>query len=67
MWNNPAVQANCRTLAERGIEMIGPESGRLACGTEGPGRMSEPQKILDAVAAHLLATPPKKSAGGERP
>jgi phosphopantothenoylcysteine decarboxylase/phosphopantothenate--cysteine ligase len=67
MWNHPAVQANCRTLAERGLEMIGPETGRLACGTEGPGRMSEPQKILDAVSARLLAGPPKKAAGDKRP
>jgi phosphopantothenoylcysteine decarboxylase/phosphopantothenate--cysteine ligase len=61
MWANPAVQANCRTLTERGVELIGPETGRLACGTAGPGRMSEPEEIVSAVAARLLAAPPKRA------
>ena len=46
MWTNPAVQQNIKTLAGRRIEMIGPEKGRLACGTEGVGRLSEPQDII---------------------
>jgi phosphopantothenoylcysteine synthetase/decarboxylase len=49
MWNNPAVKKNIKTLSRTGIEMIGPRRGRLACGTEGVGRMAEPQEILDAV------------------
>jgi phosphopantothenoylcysteine decarboxylase/phosphopantothenate--cysteine ligase len=49
MWENPAVQANVETLTKRGVQWIGPASGRLACGTEGIGRMSEPQDILDAI------------------
>jgi phosphopantothenoylcysteine decarboxylase/phosphopantothenate--cysteine ligase len=49
MWENPAVQANVETLKNRGVQWIGPASGRLACGTEGVGRMSEPQDIMEAV------------------
>lgn len=49
MWANPAVRHNVRTLEERGFKFIGPEEGRLACGTEGIGRMSEPQDILSAI------------------
>lgn len=49
MWANPAVQHNVKTLQERGFQFIGPEEGRLACGTEGIGRMSEPQQIIEAI------------------
>jgi phosphopantothenoylcysteine decarboxylase/phosphopantothenate--cysteine ligase len=49
MWNHPAVQVNVETLRKRGVHLVGPETGRLACGTEGPGRMAEPESILDAV------------------
>jgi phosphopantothenoylcysteine synthetase/decarboxylase len=49
MWANPAVRRNVRTLEERGFKFIGPVEGRLACGTEGIGRMSEPQDILSAI------------------
>ena len=49
MWANPAVQHNLKTLKERGFQFIGPTEGRLACGTKGIGRMSEPQDILDAI------------------
>lgn len=49
MWANPAVQKNVETLKNMGFQLIGPVKGRLACGTEGIGRMSEPQDILEAV------------------
>jgi phosphopantothenoylcysteine decarboxylase/phosphopantothenate--cysteine ligase len=49
MWNNPAVQHNVKRVKEMGFELIGPEEGQLACGTEGIGRMSEPQDILAAI------------------
>jgi phosphopantothenoylcysteine synthetase/decarboxylase len=49
MWNNPAVQRNVKTAKEMGFELIGPEEGRLACGAEGIGRMSEPQDIIKAI------------------
>ncbi len=49
MWGNPAVQRNIKAVADMGVELIGPETGRLACGTEGIGRMTEPQVILERI------------------
>jgi len=49
MWMNPAVQENVKFAERVGVELIGPRQGRLACGTEGLGRMAEPQEILEAV------------------
>lgn len=59
MWIHPAVQANIRTLADRGVQMIGPEEGWLACGVTGPGRMSEPAAIASRAAELLLRKPPR--------
>lgn len=49
MWLNPAVQRNVGVLKEMGFELTGPEEGRLACGAEGIGRMSEPKDIMEAI------------------
>jgi len=49
MWANPAVQENVKFVERIGAELIGPRQGRLACGTEGVGRMAEPQEILEAA------------------
>jgi phosphopantothenoylcysteine decarboxylase/phosphopantothenate--cysteine ligase len=49
MWSNPRVQANVETVKQIGFEIVGPDEGPLACGTEGMGRMSEPEAILAAV------------------
>jgi phosphopantothenoylcysteine synthetase/decarboxylase len=50
MWANPIVQKNVRALADMGYQFIGPETGRLACGTEGAiGRMAEPAQILELL------------------
>jgi phosphopantothenoylcysteine decarboxylase/phosphopantothenate--cysteine ligase len=49
MWANPTVQNNVKAIKEMGFQLIGPVKGRLACGTEGIGRMSEPQDILAAI------------------
>jgi len=46
MWNHPATQANCRTLVERGAQILGPAEGDLACGEVGAGRMLEPVELL---------------------
>lgn len=56
MWENPAVQRNVEAVRKMGLKIIGPERGRLACGTEGVGRMAEPQEILEhieTIAAEL--------------
>jgi phosphopantothenoylcysteine decarboxylase/phosphopantothenate--cysteine ligase len=54
MWNHPATQANLATLCTRGVAVVGPDAGELACGWEGLGRMSEPAVIAEAVAAALI-------------
>lgn len=53
MWRHPATQANLQVLRQRGHVIVGPDEGALACGTVGPGRMSEPEAIADAVLAVL--------------
>ena len=53
MWTAEATQANVRILRERGIRFIGPDSGMLACGDSGAGRMSEPEEIVDAIGEIL--------------
>ncbi|MGQ9475808.1 MAG: bifunctional phosphopantothenoylcysteine decarboxylase/phosphopantothenate--cysteine ligase CoaBC [Actinomycetota bacterium] len=49
MYRHPATQENLRTLRERGVHVVGPESGSLACGEEGEGRMAEPARIVEAA------------------
>ena len=53
MWTAAATQQNVKTLKERGVRMIGPESGILACGDEGAGRMSEPETIVEEICRIL--------------
>lgn len=49
MWAHPAVQRNIETLKSWGIRMVGPETGELACGVNGVGRMAEPEQIVAAI------------------
>ena len=60
MWHNRAVKRNTATLQEWGCHIIGPESGRLACGDEAIGRMSEPEEILERVVELLTGKKPKQ-------
>ena len=46
MWNHPATQANCKTVAAYGVELVGPGSGWQACRTVGAGRMSVRRRRL---------------------
>lgn len=46
MWLHPATQANVATLRERGVTVIEPAEGDMACGEYGPGRLPEPAEIL---------------------
>ena len=57
MWAHPAVAANLETLRSRGVRIIGPDEGRLACGAVGKGRMAEPPVILAEIAAALQHAP----------
>jgi phosphopantothenoylcysteine decarboxylase/phosphopantothenate--cysteine ligase len=62
MWEHPATQANLATLRARGVHVVGPDAGALACGWEGAGRMSEPAEIAGALEL-LLGT---RSLAGEK-
>ena len=60
MWEHPAVQENVARLAARGVRVVGPASGSLACGYEGAGRLIEPDVLVEEVL-HVLA--PQDLAG----
>jgi phosphopantothenoylcysteine decarboxylase/phosphopantothenate--cysteine ligase len=53
MWEHAAVQDNIRTLRERGVIVVPPESGRLAGGDEGTGRLADPASVVAAVEVVL--------------
>lgn len=53
MYHHPATQANLRTLRERGALIVGPESGPLASGMVGEGRLVEPERLLAVIRATL--------------
>ncbi len=53
MWQHPATAANLDVLRGRGHEIVEPGSGFLACGMTGPGRLAEPQTILEAITGRL--------------
>jgi len=57
MWDAPATRENMETLRRRGVHVVGPEEGRLACGTVGTGRMSSPETILRRVDELLEVKP----------
>jgi phosphopantothenoylcysteine decarboxylase/phosphopantothenate--cysteine ligase len=54
MWQHPATQANLETLRRRGHRIVEPDSGYLACGMTGPGRLADPAAILQAIEAETL-------------
>lgn len=51
MYQNPATQENIAKLQERGVTVMPPAVGHLACGTSGPGRLPEPQQIVEFMRA----------------
>ena len=53
MWNNPITQKNIKFLKNNNFNFIGPDSGDLACGEEGDGRMSEPQEIFKYITSTI--------------
>ena len=61
MWRHPATQANIACLAARGVTIVGPDEGAMACNEFGPGRLAEPPAILAAIAR--LLTGPKPLEG----
>ena len=58
MWQHPATQANLETLRSRGVAVVGPNEGDMACGEYGPGRMAEPHEIVAAVVGWFGVSAP---------
>jgi len=58
MWAHPATRENIAQLAARGVTIIDPDAGDLACGMVGPGRLAEPERIANAAEQALLAASP---------
>ncbi len=56
MWNHPATQANLEILRQRGVRIVEPGSGYLACGMTGAGRLAENEAIVGAVLEALGAS-----------
>jgi phosphopantothenoylcysteine decarboxylase/phosphopantothenate--cysteine ligase len=50
MWESAVTQENIAALAARGVVVVEPDDGELACGVKGKGRMMEPEAILSAIA-----------------
>ncbi len=63
MWQHAATVANMATLRDRGIAVIGPDQGAMACNEFGPGRLAEPPTILGAIEAMLA---PARPLSGKR-
>ena len=61
MWDHASTRRNIAALRADGIHVIGPNEGEMACGEFGPGRMAEPDEILDAIAT--LIHPDRRLAG----
>lgn len=57
MWLHPATQRNIKQLRADGVSFVGPDEGDMACGEYGPGRLAEPQAILDAILPLLSGGP----------
>jgi phosphopantothenoylcysteine decarboxylase/phosphopantothenate--cysteine ligase len=64
MWRHPATQENLARLRARGVHILEPEAGFLACGMVGEGRLADPDRIVDAVWSYLAAAPGPATPGG---
>jgi phosphopantothenoylcysteine decarboxylase/phosphopantothenate--cysteine ligase len=56
MWLHPATRRNVRQLIDDGVKLIEPAEGEMACGEHGPGRLPEPQAILDWLSQNGFLT-----------
>jgi len=65
MLQHPATQRNLAQLRADGVTIVEPDAGEMACGTVGPGRLSEPEQIVNA-ALELLECKRKRDLEGER-
>src|ERR1039457_972670 len=53
MWNHPATRANLEVLRQRGVQIVEPDSGYLACGMVGAGRLADPEHVVSATLERL--------------
>ena len=65
MWEHPATQRNLERLRADGVHIMEPDAGEMACGTIGPGRLSEPERIV-AAALEILKSSQRNDLAGER-
>jgi phosphopantothenoylcysteine decarboxylase/phosphopantothenate--cysteine ligase len=61
MWQHPATQRNLQKLRDDGVQIIEPDEGEMACGTFGPGRLGEPERIVSAALELLRQNRPRKN------
>lgn len=64
MYAHPATQQNLATLRSRGVRIVDPEEGYLACGWEGAGRLADPEKIVTACVDLLGSSAPRGTLSG---
>jgi phosphopantothenoylcysteine decarboxylase/phosphopantothenate--cysteine ligase len=64
MWQHPATQRNVAQLQADGCLVVDPDSGPMACGEFGPGRMPEPEVLVQLVIERALSRPPAPDATG---
>ena len=66
MWEHPATQRNLDQLRADGVHIMEPDAGEMACGTIGPGRLSEPERIVARALEILASSTRKQDLAGER-
>jgi phosphopantothenoylcysteine decarboxylase/phosphopantothenate--cysteine ligase len=66
MWEHPATQRNLQQLRADGVHIMEPDAGEMACGTIGPGRLSEPERIVTAALEILHGAARARDLTGER-
>ncbi|HEX7330891.1 MAG TPA: bifunctional phosphopantothenoylcysteine decarboxylase/phosphopantothenate--cysteine ligase CoaBC [Pyrinomonadaceae bacterium] len=66
MWEHPATQRNLERLRADGVHIMQPDAGEMACGTIGPGRLSEPERIVAAALEILEGSRVAQDLSGER-
>jgi phosphopantothenoylcysteine decarboxylase/phosphopantothenate--cysteine ligase len=66
MWDHPATQRNLTRLRQDGVSIVEPDSGEMACGTIGPGRLNDPERIVTTALKLLDHDGRVKDLAGER-
>lgn len=65
MWQHPATRRNLEKLRADGVHIVDPDEGEMACGTFGPGRLSEPELVVAAALRLLRTNEPALDLAGE--